>query len=93
MPNTIWIWEISTLSLFSVANHIKGIKDFSWSPTHHILAISTENDKIYILSLDSASICDIDVDSKTILGINKINWNVDGRSFLISDKVKSTTYF
>ena len=87
MPNHVWIWEITSLSLFSVAVQLKGVKHFAWSPSNHILAIATENSKIYILTLDDASVCDIPIEQKLIIGINKCQWNVDGKSFIISEKV------
>ena len=88
MPNTIWIWEVTSLSLYAVAVQKKPVKAFVWSPSKHILAIATENSKIYILTLEGASVCDIPLESKLNVGINKIHWNVDGKSFIISEKVK-----
>jgi hypothetical protein len=87
MPNTVWIWEVTSLSLFSVAAQLKAVKHFAWSPSNHILAIATENGKIYILTLDDASVCDVPIESKLNIGINKVLWNVDGKSFIISEKV------
>jgi len=87
MPNTVWIWEVTSLSLFSVAVQLKPVKHFVWSPSSHILAIATENSKIYILTLDDASVCDIPIDSKLNIQMSKCQWNVDGKSFIISEKV------
>jgi len=86
MPNHVWIWEVTSLSLFSVAVQLKPVKHFAWSPSNHILAIATENSKIYILTLDDASVCDIPIESKLNIGMTKCQWNVDGKSFLISEK-------
>ena len=87
MPNTLWIWQINSLSLHSVIIQLKPIKSFSWSPTDHMLLICTENAKLYTFTLSNVYIVDLITDTNFNLGINKIQWNVDGKSFVASDKV------
>lgn len=33
MPNVLWVWDISTLSLKYVIIHKNPVKHFAWSPT------------------------------------------------------------
>jgi hypothetical protein len=87
MPNVIWIWQISTLSLHTVIIQLKPVKHFAWSPNEHMLLICTENSKLYTFTLTNVYIVDLVTDVNSNLGIIKIHWNIDGRSFVASDKV------
>jgi hypothetical protein len=86
MPNVIWVWQISSLSLHTVIIQIKPIKQFEWSPTDHILIISTENSKLYSFTLTNVYVVELVTDTTSNLAINKIIWNCDGKSFTVSDK-------
>lgn len=86
MPNVIWIWQISNLSLYSIAVQIKPVKHFSWSPKEHILIILTENNKVYVLTLTDGSVCPIVTDNNLNLSLNKVIWASDGKSYIIGDK-------
>lgn len=86
IPNVVWIWQVSNLSLYSIAVQIKPIKHFSWSPKDHILVILTENNKVYVLTLNDASVCPIITDSSINLSLSKVSWSDDGKSLLVGDR-------
>ena len=52
-----------------------------------MLLICTENSKIYTFTLTSVYVVDLVTDVNCNLAINKISWNPDGKSFVVSDKV------
>ena len=87
MPNTLWVWQVSSLSLHTVIIQLKNIKSFAWSPTDHILLICTENARVYSFTLTNVYVIELISDVNFNLAINKVNWNIDGRSFTLSDKV------
>jgi hypothetical protein len=87
MPNTLWVWQVSSLTLHTVIIQLRNIKSFSWSPTDHILLICTENSRIYSFTLTNVYVIDLISDVNFNLAINKITWNLDGRSFIVADKV------
>lgn len=86
MPNVLWVWQVSSLSLHTLIIQIKPIKHFSWSPTEHILLISTENSKLYSFTLTNVYVVELVTDTNYVLNIGKIDWNVDGKCFVVSDK-------
>jgi WD40 repeat protein len=86
MPNVLWIWQISSLSLHTVIIQQKPIKNFQWSPTEHILLIVTENSKLYTFTLTNVYVVELVTDVNYNLGVGKITWNSDGKSFVVSDK-------
>ena len=86
MPNALWIWQISNLSLHTVIIQQKSIKNFQWSPTEHILLIVTENSKLYSFTLTNVYVVELVTDINYNLSVAKITWNSDGKSFIVSDK-------
>jgi hypothetical protein len=86
MPNVLWIWQISSLSLHTVIIQQKPIKNFQWSPTEHILLIVTENSKLYSFTLTNVYVVELVTDVNYNLNVSKITWNTDGKSFVVSDK-------
>ncbi len=86
MPNVLWIWQISSLSLHTVIIQQKPIKNFQWSPTEHILLIVTENSKLYSFTLTNVYVVELVTDINYNICVSKITWNSDGKSFVVSDK-------
>ena len=87
IPNVIWIWQVSNLSLYSIGIHLKPVKSFAWSPIENLLLIVTENNRVYSMTLTEASI--IPILSEKInsnLYLSNIEWSSDGNSFIVSDK-------
>ena len=85
-PNVLWIWQISSLSLHTIIIQINPIKSFNWSPTDHMLLISTDNSKLYSFTLSKIYVFDIEVDKKVNLKFNKLYWSNDGKYFIMEDK-------
>lgn len=85
MPNTLFVWQISSLSLHTVILQRENIKNFSWSPTDHILLICTENSKLYSFTLNNVYVVELVTDANLSLNINRINWNSNGKYFTVSD--------
>jgi hypothetical protein len=85
MPHTLFVWQVSTLSLHTVILQNRPIKSFSWSPTDHILLICTENSKLYSFTLTNVYVVELVTDINLNLNINRISWNPDGRVFTVSD--------
>lgn len=86
VPNVLWIWQLSTLALHTVIVQLKPIKDFQWSPKEHILLFGTDTSKLYSFTLNNVYIVDLVSDANSPFALLKINWNYDGRSFILSDK-------
>jgi len=84
-PNVLFVWQISSLSLHTIIIQMKPIKNFSWSPTEHILLIATENNKLYSFTLNNIYVIELVTDLNMNLTINKINWNSNGKSFTVGD--------
>ena len=84
--NIIWIWKVSSLSLFSVIILNKNITDFKWSPFILSLIIGTDNNKCYMYNINNIYI--IDLPSTPDFQVKKITWNPDGKTFLLQDKYK-----
>lgn len=87
IPNVLWIWQISCLSLYMVTIQSRPIRTFSWSPKHHLLTLVTENSKVYVISLTEASIVPVLSDGGTTnFGLTKIQWSNDGKSLIIGER-------
>eukprot|EP00825_Cyclidium_porcatum_P005999 TRINITY_DN12947_c0_g1_i4.p1 TRINITY_DN12947_c0_g1~~TRINITY_DN12947_c0_g1_i4.p1 ORF type:complete len:438 (+),score=78.06 TRINITY_DN12947_c0_g1_i4:103-1416(+) len=86
MPNTIWIWEISTLELKSVLIHQNPVKTFMWSPSSLNLVICTGKNQINIWSPDAGSICDLPFQGK-LFNVNKLQWSQNGKVMILTDKI------
>mmetsp|Transcript_31906 Transcript_31906/g.5776 ORF Transcript_31906/g.5776 Transcript_31906/m.5776 type:complete len:107 (+) Transcript_31906:928-1248(+) len=85
MPNTVWIWDMNTLSLHVILNQILPIKSIEWSPKSIYLAFCTGNNRIYFWSLEGASVCDVPVDNDEFK-VMKVKWAKDGKSLILMDK-------
>lgn len=85
MPNTVWIWEMQTLSLKVILQHLQQIKYFSWSPTTNDLAICTGIGKIYFWSNEGASICDVPFEGRNF-NVWTLDWSKNGSFLILSDK-------
>ncbi|KAF0980699.1 hypothetical protein FDP41_013182 [Naegleria fowleri] len=82
MPNTLWIWETSKLSLCSLVIQTQPIRQAQWDPVHPRLAICTGNGKIYIWSKEGCSCVDVPSAS---FNVQNFRWNSDGESMLLMD--------
>lgn len=86
MPNTLWIWDIQTLSLAGVMIHQKEIKAFSWSANSNVLFFCTGTNKLFIWTPKGASVTEMPRDNK-FTNIRKIERLGKSNSMLLTDKV------
>lgn len=81
----LWIWDVQTLSLHIILIQLQPIKWAAWSPVSLHLAFCTGTSRLYMWSLEGASVCDVPLESKDF-HVNKIKWSADGQSMLLLDK-------
>mmetsp|Transcript_1916 Transcript_1916/g.188 ORF Transcript_1916/g.188 Transcript_1916/m.188 type:complete len:88 (+) Transcript_1916:786-1049(+) len=86
MPNTIWIWDVTSLELKYVLNHLNPVKTFIWNTNSTVLAISTGKSKIFFFSPDGASVCDLPFEGGKPFNVNKLLWSEDSRSMILGDE-------
>ena len=85
MPNTVWIWEIVTLSLKALLVHLQPVKTLAWCPRNNDLAICTGNGKIFFWSTEGASVCDVPYEGRNFNVFN-MEWSLNGGYLLLFDK-------
>jgi WD40 repeat protein len=56
IPNVLWIWDMTSIELSVVLVQFEPITSAAWSPATTHLAFSTGNERIYLWSLEGASI-------------------------------------
>lgn len=83
MPNAIWIWETTKLSLASVIIQLDPIKGAHWDPVRPRLALCTGTEKVYLWNADGCSFVNIPIEN---FNVRKLRWNSDGNSLLLMDK-------
>jgi len=82
--------------------HFDPVKSLDWSTKTNHLVIATNTSRIFIWSVNGASVCDIPLEGQNneiqnkygvkqkeksqIFKVNKVKWNPDGKSILIQDK-------
>ena len=91
IPNVIWIWQVSNLSLYSIAVHLKPVKTFSWSPKANLISVICENNKVYVLTLSDASVCPIISEGSLMLQLSRFCWSGDGKMFMVGDRTSMFT--
>lgn len=84
-PNCVWVWDISTLSLSVVLIHFDTVKSIDWSGKSNHLVIATGSPRIFIWSINGASVCDIPLEGQDF-NVTRVKWNPDGKSILIQDR-------
>lgn len=92
MPNVLWIWDMETLALHIILIQKQPIKSVSWSPKSLHLAFSTSAARLFLWSLDGASVCDVPTDL-SVFNVNKLGWSSDGQSLLIQDKAQAIVVY
>jgi len=85
MPTTLWLWDMTTLTLHVVLIQFHPIKSVAWSPKTQHLAFSTGTGRIFLWSEEGASVCDIPIENRQF-NVQKIQWNPEGDSILLGDK-------
>jgi len=90
MPTAVWIWDIKTLKLRAIINHINPVKSFTWNPQFLQLAISCQNENLYIWSLRGA--CTVRLVTAQ-LNIRKMAWRPDGGALILADQKYFCAYY
>lgn len=90
MPTAVWIWDIKTLKLRAIINHINPVKSFTWNPAFLQLAISCQNENLYIWSLHGA--CTVRLVTAH-LNIRKMAWRPDGGALILADQKYFCAYY
>ncbi|MCQ2821312.1 MAG: hypothetical protein MJ252_28970, partial [archaeon] len=81
IKNTIFVWEMIDLNLYTVIVQLNGITDFKWSPKENVLFIVTDNNKLYYYNLDSIFITDLPINFRA----NEIVFNTNGKKIILKD--------
>jgi WD40 repeat protein len=84
MNNTIWIWDVSKLSLVSLLIQKGGVKNALWDSVHDRLAFCTGNKILYLWSPKGASCVHIPIAGDFL--INGMRWSPSGNSLVLMDK-------
>ena len=84
-PKCVWIWDVSTLNLSVLLIHFHVVTSFDWSKRSNHLVVATNTPRIFIWSINGASVWDIPIEDKDF-NVNKVKWNPDGRSIMIQDR-------
>ena len=85
IPNAIFIWEISSLTLKTILIFEKTVNSFKWSPNDTKLLIGTDSENIYIYDINTIYLIDL---NSPQFSIKDIKWNNDGKSFALTDRNK-----
>eukprot|EP01017_Pseudomicrothorax_dubius_P017187 TRINITY_DN1948_c0_g1_i3.p1 TRINITY_DN1948_c0_g1~~TRINITY_DN1948_c0_g1_i3.p1 ORF type:complete len:296 (+),score=47.60 TRINITY_DN1948_c0_g1_i3:667-1554(+) len=85
IPNVVWIWETTTLSLKSVLIQSQPVKFIAFSNHSYHLAVAAGTTKLYFWSLEGASVCDVPYEGKSFC-VNRLDWSTDSKTLLLFDK-------
>ena len=81
MPSTVWIWDITKLSLSIALLQSSSIKDFKWDPLQTRLAVCTNTNRLYLWS--PAGCVSVVVPSDPPISVLKLAWNSDGNAIIL----------
>ena len=81
VPNVLFIWDMNSLQLYTVLIQINNISDMKWAKNENILHITTNNNKLYIYTIDSCKIIEMDES----LRLNSLIFNSDGDQIILKD--------
>jgi WD40 repeat protein len=84
IPNVLWIWDMTLMELAVVLVQFNAITSAAWSPESTHIAFSTGTERIYLWSMDGASICDVPIDSDDFC-VRKVRWNSKGKCLALLD--------
>lgn len=61
MPQCLWIWEISRLSLSAMLCQMDAVKQAQWDPTRNRVALCCKNSRIYMWHPEGASCVEVPI--------------------------------
>jgi len=100
-PNTVWIWDVTTLSLASVLRQVEPLRGFQWDPKGSHLAVITGGAHVYLWAPEGASsVCiPANVSAETVVAVSDpskgaastfrastIQWSPDGFCIALLDR-------
>ncbi|CAG0915137.1 unnamed protein product [Notodromas monacha] len=83
-PLGVWIWSIETLMLHSLLIFQNPVKDFVWSPTESMLAVCTENNKVFFWSLEGT--VSVRLPETSYMEVANLGWHPNGRKIALIGK-------
>ncbi|KAL6045657.1 WD repeat-containing protein WRAP73 [Balamuthia mandrillaris] len=83
MPNCLWIWDASSISLTAILVHVNPVRKATWHPTSPQLVVCTASSSLYIWTPGGAASCEVPL--KGFL-IRNVEWNANGDALLLLDK-------
>ena len=85
MPSVVWVWNMTTLSLHIIMQHCANVKNLVWNPKTLHLALCTGAPRLFLWSLEGASVCDVPLENKDFK-VMKLKWSPSGDCLLLMDK-------
>jgi hypothetical protein len=80
-PNILWVWNVDSLSLYSVIVNINSIKKFNWDPAFNRLAYcSGESNQMYMWTEEG---CSVHIPEKSFK-VNSFSWRIDGKGLVLN---------
>jgi WD40 repeat protein len=86
-PCALYIWDVTLLSLSAVLIQDTPIRSAKWSPKTLMLAFCTGTPRLFLWSIEGASICDIPLEDHEF-NVQRVKWNPDGRDLALFDRGK-----
>lgn len=81
MPNVVWIWDVTKLSLAVLLLQSNPIREFLWDPLQSRLAICTANSKLYLWS--PAGCVSVLVPTESTVTVQKMIWHPSGTALAL----------
>merc|ERR1712083_448237 len=82
MPNALWIWDMRTLSLFSLIIQNDPIKAARWCPKKPRLAFCCSNGNFYLWRKEGCSVVKVPSPKFVVRGLR---WNPQGSCLVLAD--------
>ena len=91
MPNSVWVWDTTTLSLAAVLMHIHSVKTLKFAPHSQQLYIGTGQSRVFMWSPNGACVIDLPRNEFAAQGPNQVNvhhilWNPKGTNMVFTDR-------
>ncbi|XP_055471068.1 WD repeat-containing protein WRAP73 isoform X2 [Psammomys obesus] len=84
VPNAVWVWDIQTLKLFVVLEHMSPVRSFQWDPQQPRLAICTGGSKVYLWS--PAGCVSVQVPGEGDFPVLGLCWHLSGDALALLNK-------
>ena len=91
MPQTVWIWDLTTLDLTSVLIHLDHVRCFKFAPQSHALYIATGQKRLFSWGQQGACVIELPQNElisqaqPTCLSVIRLKWNPSGSNLVLID--------